>query len=157
MKTAFKERALDKLNEMDVANKEAFKYVSSPCSETRLTCRQAVSPSCATLVFFTFNVCSIDIRRIGLLSQPSPSNPRSYRSHQARSMMPQVRGKLIRFASLRPTPSKLTRFLKRFQFKHPLGTRHRTQQFHRVMCNLLQKKTVPVCALGKARIERVPF
>ncbi|KAN0097608.1 hypothetical protein V8E55_002054 [Tylopilus felleus] len=28
VKTAFKERALDKLNEMDVVNKEAFKYVS---------------------------------------------------------------------------------------------------------------------------------
>ena len=55
VKTAFKQRALDKLNEMDVVNKEAFKYVLSPClpifSEIRLTCRQAVSPSCATLVF----------------------------------------------------------------------------------------------------------
>lgn len=31
MKTAFKERALDKLDEMDVVNKEAFKYVLSAC------------------------------------------------------------------------------------------------------------------------------
>lgn len=30
VKTAFKERALDKLNEMDAVNKEAFKCVFSP-------------------------------------------------------------------------------------------------------------------------------
>lgn len=31
VKSAFKEHALEKLNEMDVVNKEAFKYVPSAC------------------------------------------------------------------------------------------------------------------------------
>ncbi|KAF8559129.1 UBC-like protein [Imleria badia] len=36
VKTAFKERALDKLNEMDVVNKEAFKYTENRSSFTAL-------------------------------------------------------------------------------------------------------------------------